>query len=339
MKLQQWLGLLTLAMAGYVLWQIRQLLLLAFLAMVIAVALNRLVQTLQAWGCQRRLALVLTLGGAGLLSMIFVALVVPPFWQQFQDLLTLMPQVASRLQALILSLQAQSQIWGLEQWWSGVASGQSLSALGAQLIGNTIAFFSNSFIASLQVLLVLALSVMFVLQPQAYRQLALQLFPSFYRRRANTILTLSELALGNWLTGIVINSVFIGVLSGLGLWALQIKLVLVHALMAAILNFIPNIGPAASVVFPLMIALLDSPWKIGAVLVLYFIIQNIESYWLTPIVMAKQVSLLPALTLIAQLFFASLFGLLGLVLALPLTVVAKTWLEEAILKDILDQWA
>jgi predicted PurR-regulated permease PerM len=237
------------------------------------------------------------------------------------------------------TLQAQGQLWGLEQWWSGGASGQSLSALGAQLAGNVFAFFSNSVVASLQVLLVLALSVMLVLQPQAYRRLALQLFPSFYRRRADEILTLSELALGNWLTGIVINSVFIALLSGLGLWALQIKLVLVHALMAGILNFIPNIGPAASVAFPLMIALLDSPWKIGAVLFLYFMIQNIESYWLTPIVMAKQVSLLPALTLIAQLFFASLFGLLGLLLALPLTVVAKTWLEEAILKDILDQWA
>jgi predicted PurR-regulated permease PerM len=87
-----------------------------------------------------------------------------------------------------------------------------------------------------------------------------------------------------------------------------------------------------------MIALLDEPWKIWAVLVLYFIIQNIESYWLTPIVMAKQVSLLPAVTLIAQIFFATTFGLLGLLLALPLTVVVKTWVEEAIFKDILDRW-
>ena len=108
--------------------------------------------------------------------------------------------------------------------------------------------------------------------------------------------------------------------------------------MAGILNFIPNIGPAASVVFPLMIAVLDAPWKIIAVLILYFLIQNVESYWLTPIVMAKQVSLLPAVTLIAQLFFASIFGLLGLILALPLTVVLKTWIEEALFKDLLDNW-
>jgi predicted PurR-regulated permease PerM len=54
--------------------------------------------------------------------------------------------------------------------------------------------------------------------------------------------------------------------------------------------------------------------------------------------MAKQVSLLPAVTLMAQLFFASLFGVLGLLLALPLTVIVKTWVEETLFKDILDQW-
>jgi predicted PurR-regulated permease PerM len=201
-----------------------------------------------------------------------------------------------------------------------------------------VAFFSNSLNASVQLLFALGLAVMMLLHPRPYRALALKLFPAFYRRRADEILTLSESALGNWLTGILINSLFIALFSGIGLWLLGIKLVLVHAVMAGILNFVPNIGPAASVVFPLMIALLDSPWKIGAVLGLYFIIQNLESYWLTPIVMAKQVSLLPAVTLMAQLIFASVLGLLGLILALPLTVVVKTWLEEALIKDILDPW-
>ena len=97
-------------------------------------------------------------------------------------------------------------------------------------------------------------------------------------------------------------------------------------------------GPATSVVFPLMVALLDEPWKIWAILIWYFIIQNIESYWLPPTVMAKQVSLLPAVTLMAQIFFARTFGILGLLLALPLAVVAKTWIEEVLFKDILDPW-
>lgn len=85
-------------------------------------------------------------------------------------------------------------------------------------------------------------------------------------------------------------------------------------------------------------AIEDAPWKSLVVFALYFIIQQIESNFLTPIVMARQVSLLPAVTLISQLFFVTFFGFLGLFLALPLTVVAKIWVQEVLIKDVLDQW-
>jgi predicted PurR-regulated permease PerM len=87
-----------------------------------------------------------------------------------------------------------------------------------------------------------------------------------------------------------------------------------------------------------MIALLDEPWKIAPIFIWYFIVQNIESYWISPTVMAKQVSLLPAVTLSAQIFCASTLGLLGLILALPLTVVTKTWFDALLFEDILDKW-
>ena len=339
MKLSQWLGLFCLMIAGYLLWQIRQLLLLLFMAIVLTTALNRLVRSLERFNLQRKSAVGLTLLTACLLTVLFFWVIVPPFVEQLQNLVTLVPKAWERIQEFASTLQAKELEW---DWFPPFLVNQnpldSLQTLVPRVFQNFFSFFSNFVTAFLQVLFVFALTVMMLLNPQGYRSSALKLFPSFYRRRADEILTLSEVALGNWLTGILINCIFIGLLSGLGLWALQIKLVLVHALMAGILNFIPNIGPAASVVFPIMIALLDEPWKIWAVLVLYFIIQNIESYWLTPIVMAKQVSLLPAVTLIAQIFFASTFGLLGLLLALPLTVVVKTWVEEAIFKDILDRW-
>ncbi len=325
--------------AGYLLWQIRQLLLLLFMAIILTTALNRLVRSLERFNIQRKLATFLTLLTAVLLAFLVFWLIVPPFIEQFQNLVAILPQAWGKVREFGLMLQAKELEWDwFPEFLVNQNPFQSLRPLGPKVFQNFFAFFSNSMTAFLQLLFVLTLAVMMLINPQGYRRAALKLFPSFYRRRADEILTLSEVALGNWLTGTLINCIFIGLLSGLGLLALQIKLVLVHALMAGLLNFIPNIGPAASVIFPIMIALLDEPWKIWAVLILYFMIQNIESYWLTPIVMAKQVSLLPALTLIAQLFFASTFGILGLLLALPLTVVVKTWLEEAIFKDILDQW-
>lgn len=338
MKLSQWLGLACLAMAIYVAWQIRQLLLLLFLAVVLTIALNRLVKQLQKWGLSRPQALTVTLATVSVTVVLFFLLVIPPFWEQFQMLLSSIPRVGDRLRGFLTSWKNQSELTFWSRAFTVEDLPDSLSSLGANVLSTLISFFSESLTVILQIIFILAIAVMMLFSPQAYRRGALKLFPSFYRRRADEILTKSESSLGNWLTGIFINSIFIASLSGVGLWLLQIKLVLVHALMAGILNFIPNIGPAASVVFPLMIAVLDEPWKIIAVLILYFIIQNVESYWLTPIVMAKQVALLPAVTLMAQLFFTSLFGLLGLILALPLTVVFKTWIEEALFKDLLDNW-
>jgi predicted PurR-regulated permease PerM len=74
------------------------------------------------------------------------------------------------------------------------------------------------------------------------------------------------------------------------------------------------------------------------VLILYFGIQQFESNLLTPFIMAQQVSLLPAVTLSAQIFFTIALGPLGLVMSIPLTVVTQIWIKEVLIKDVLDRW-
>lgn len=343
-NLGQWIGLSSLVISSYILWEIRQLLLLIFTAIIFATALNRLVNLLnkveiRGTKISRNMAIFVSIFATLLLAILFFVLIVPPFIEQFQNLIELVPTVWERLRVTFITLSQQRSNF---DWLPAPPSLadliEQLQPLFTQIFTNFFAIFSNSVTAVLQLLFVLVLAVMMVINPQGYRQGCLKLVPSFYRRRVNEIIDLSEIALGNWLMGITINCLFIGILSGVGLLILQVKLVLVHALLAGLLNFIPNIGPAASVIFPIMVAILDEPWKIWAILIWYFIIQNIESYWLTPTVMAKQVSLLPAITLMAQIFFTKVFGLLGLLLALPLAVVSKTWIEEILFKDILDTW-
>ena len=336
MNLGQWFGFICFIIALFILWQIRQLLLLVFTAVVIAVALNRFVKWLENKKLPRKLAIVIAVSSLVTFLILFIWLVVPPFSKQLQNLIEELPRVWAKIDWELASLETQlpANFPSLPTRRDLIAQLPSLQELFSGFLG----IFSNSVTAILQILLVFAIAVMMLADPPRYRRAFLSLFPSFYRRRADTILTLSESALGSWLQGILINCLFIGLASGIGLAVLQVRLVLVHALIAGILNFIPNIGPATSVVFPLSIAVLESPWKIAGVLIWYFIIQNVETYWLSPTVMARQVSLLPAVTLTAQIFFAKTFGVIGLLLALPLTVVAKTWLEEAVFKDILDNW-
>ncbi|ELR99994.1 AI-2E family transporter [Gloeocapsa sp. PCC 73106] len=334
MNFGQWIGLLSLILSVYVLWYIRELLMLVFTAVIFATVLNRLVRRVVRFGLGRNLAIMTVLVAVGLITFLCILLIVPTFVEQFQQLLTRIPAFSQEVYSSLQKLEQIEWLPNISEWSRSIIQ---LPNLTTDLFKNFFTIFSNSFFILLRILFILVLTVMMLIAPQPYRSGLLRLFPSFYRRRADEILSLSEVSIANWVTGILINCIFIATLSGVGLYFLGIDFVLVHALLAGLFNFIPNIGPTASVIFPIMVAALDDPWKIIAVIIWYFIIQNIESYWLTPTVMAKQVSLLPAVTLMAQIFFTTALGILGLFLALPLTVVAKTWVEEVLFKDILDK--
>ena len=361
MTLGQWLGLAAIASALYILWQIRQIVLLMFTAVVLATAANVLVRRLKKFGFKRSQAMPLATVLLLLFIVLFVGLVVPPFVEQFRELILRIPQGLQQLQRLvpnvidyvlgfvppgadgITDMLEQVKAWSLNEVVEtpGTTLEWDFTWLPDQagaLFKNFFDFFNNALGVALQVLLVLILTLMLLANPTAYRQALLVLFPSFYRRRADEILKKCEVALTNWFSGILISSTAIAITSGIGLSLLGIDLALAHALLAGLLNFIPNLGPALSVIFPISVAILDPQpgFKVVGVILLYLLLQNLESYVLTPTVMAKQVSLLPALTLVAQLFFASVFGALGLLLALPLTVVSMTWIQEMLIKDILD---
>ena len=340
MKLGDWISLLCLIAAIYIIWQIRPLLLLSFAAVVVALALNSLTRKIQAFNIPRRFAIPIAILLSTIVATLFVLGIVPPFVQQFTKLLDLLVSFSQRLPSLLAELQANlperirlPELYEFIEWLTAPDS----AAL--DVFGNFFSFFNSSLRILIQTLFVAVLALMMLTNPNAYLNGILLLFPSFYRQRAREIFGKCEVALGNWLGGIVISSLFIFGFSFVGLLMLRIDLAFAHALLAGILNLIPNLGPTLSMVFPVVVALLsDDPWKAIAVVILYIVLQQIESYFVTPTVMAHQVSLLPAFTLIAQIFFATIFGFLGLLLALPLTVVAKTWIQELLIKDILDHW-
>jgi predicted PurR-regulated permease PerM len=198
--------------------------------------------------------------------------------------------------------------------------------------------FSNSLSLLLNGLFLTVLTLMLLADPKQYRNLLIQGFPAFYRRRADSILSKCEVGLVNYLGGIGISMAFIGIASTIGLLVLQVPLPFVNGLIAGISAFVPYIGAIISVVPPILLAFLDSPWKALQVLLLYFLIQQIEGNLITPIIMKKKVSLLPATTLALLTAFGTFFGVLGLFLGLPILVVTQIWLKEVLVKDVLDQW-
>jgi predicted PurR-regulated permease PerM len=293
------------------------------------------------YGWRRDRSLLVTAALVLLGGFLFLWLILPLFIDQFQELLDLLPKGFEKLVTWFEQLQANPPEWLPTSDFRLVPDLanflQQITTIGGRVFGNFLTFFSNSVVLLLQVLLLTVLTLMMLVNPLAYRRLLLRLFPSGYRQRADDILSRCEAALLSWLGGVAFSSLFVASLSFVGLLVLGVPYAFAHAVLAGLFNFIPNLGPTLSAVFPLFVAFLQSPGKAALVVILYVLIQNLESYWFTPMAMQKQVALLPAATLIAQIFFATFLGPLGLILALPLAVVSKTWIEEAWIKDVLDR--
>ncbi|BAZ44742.1 hypothetical protein NIES4102_17590 [Chondrocystis sp. NIES-4102] len=338
MNFGAWMGLISIVISLYILWQIRQLLLLVFTAIVLATSLNILVKIFQKRGMKRGESVFLSILLLILVLVGCVLIVVPPFIDQFQILGTLVPQGIEKLDTWLSLLSERLDPRIINFIPDADQLNRQIQPLIQQFLGGGLTVFYNSLGALLGILLLLVVTLMLLADPDTYRRGFIRLFPAFYRRRVDEILKLCAEGLQGWLVGILFNMVFIAVLSFIGLLILGIPLALSQAMLAGVLTFIPNIGPTLSVLSPMVIALIEAPWKSLFVLILYIIIQQLETNVLTPVVMAQQVSLLPAVTLLSQIFFATFFGFLGLLLSLPLTVVGQIWFKEAIVKDVLDNW-
>lgn len=283
-------------------------------------------------------------------SILFITLV-PPFTQEFQQLIVQLPTAARKLWIICIGLidyfsniiysENSKPLWDQEVFLNGfipLPDGVSLANGVGDGIKKILGLAGDLGIGLAKILFVSAIGIMIASQPVAYREIAIILIPSFYRKRARIILLKCGEALSDWMLGVLISSLFVAFIAGIGLSILGVKLVIANAILAGLLNVIPNVGPAISTIFPFSVAIIDDPWKGIAVILLYIVIQNLESYLITPSIMHHQVKLLPGLTLIAQFSFTILFGPIGLILALPLTVILQVIIREVLVIDVLNQW-
>ena len=184
----------------------------------------------------------------------------------------------------------------------------------------------------------MVLGLMLLANPIAYRQGLIRCFPAFYRQRIDYILGQCEAGLSHWLGQVLVSAATVTLMTLLGLTLLQVRLPLALALLTGLMVMIPNIGLLISLVPALAIALLDNPWKPVGVLVLYLLVNYLDNRWIVPLFVRKPPPILRGVLLLSQMFFSSVFGLLGLWLAVPLTLVGKVLIQEILVKDILDRY-
>ncbi len=330
-----------------IVWTLRDFLLLIICSLVISnIVCNLSNQIQKGLKIPRSISLFLVLTVISVIIFSIFILVLPPFIKEFNEILVDIPNGLSKINILIntnlnkfnsLFYGEQSEnvidIFSLINNVVTIPDVSTIAKAIQESFKNLINIAGNLGSGLLRLIFVLAVSLMISIEPKQYKENVLLLIPKNYRNKFRKILEKCNIALANWTFSMVISSLSVGLLSLIVLSILDVKYVVSNALIAMVLNIIPNIGPVISGIFPISIALLDNFWKPLAVLGSYVIIQNIESYIIMPSIMKKKANLLPGLTLISQFGFTFIFGPLGLILSLPLAVVIQVLIKESF-KDI-----
>jgi len=330
-----------------IIWTLRDFLLLIICSLVISnIVCNLSNQIQKGLKIPRSISLFLVLAVISVIIFTIFILVLPPFIKEFNEILVDIPNGLSKINILIntnlnkfnsLFYGEQSEnvidIFSLINNVVTIPDVSTIAKAIQESFKNLINIAGNLGSGLLRLIFVLAVSLMISIEPKQYKENVLLLIPKNYRNKFRNILEKCNIALANWTFSMVISSLSVGLLSLIVLSILDVKYVVSNALIAMVLNIIPNIGPVISGIFPISIALLDNFWKPLAVLGSYVIIQNIESYIIMPSIMKKKANLLPGLTLISQFGFTFIFGPLGLILSLPLAVVIQVLIKESF-KDI-----
>lgn len=211
----------------------------------------------------------------------------------------------------------------------GTLSGQ----LGA-ITGYLFSFLSSTVAVLTGILLILFTALYFGAAPDVYYRGVLHLIPHGGRPRAAQVLDAVGMTLRRWLRAQLLAMVVIGVVTSLGLWALDVKAALALGLIAGLLEFIPLLGPFLSAIPAVAMAFLDSPQKALFVVFFYIGVQFLENHLLIPMVMQEGLDLPPILTLIGLALMSVVFGFLGTLVAVPLLAAVMTAVKLLYVEDV-----
>ena len=297
-----------------------------------------LVDRLERARFKRNTAVILVFSAMSLLLLVAAVLLVPMLEQQIVTLVhslpgyrdwfvgTALPWVEQRTGLEILSWLDPERLFTLirEHW-------ERAGGIAATVLG----YVSRSGFALLGLLAnIVLLPVLTFFFLRDWDLLVARVGLLVPRDHVDTVRTLareSDAVLGGFLRGQFLVMLILGVLYAIGLWGVGLDLGILIGILAGLLTFVPYLGPASIVVFGGIAAMVQfGDWQhLAGVAVVFTVGQIIESYWLTPKLVGDRIGLHPMAVIFAVTAGGTLFGFLGMLLALPVAAVANVLLRYA----------
>jgi predicted PurR-regulated permease PerM len=298
-------------------WYGRVILLLLFAAIVVATLLTAVVEWLSGrFKLGRRVWFPLILCVAGGAVGLTAWLSGPSIIAQFADLQTALPQAAHQFMGRI-----NGYGWGhwLTVQWADYSQISSNVSSAITRIGGIV--LSTATVLS-GLVLVGFLGIYLAAEPEVYFSYIQRVTPIRYRAGLNACAAAAVQNLRWWVLSQMLSMTAVGVIVTVGMWMLGVPLAGMLGIIAALLTFIPSIGPFLSVVPAAILAVAISPMKGLLTVLLFLAVHFLEGNVITPLLQRRIVRLPPALIMTTQLLMAVIAGPLGLALAAPLAAAS-----------------
>jgi predicted PurR-regulated permease PerM len=314
---------------GAIIWQARSALMLVYVSGIVAMGFSplvRLIERPRPYSDRRRVprtlaifAIYLTIVGAILLVGL---LIVPPLLEQAGDLLERAPRLFRDFQRMLMKYRVWSHPVTLEE-----AVQNAPAASGSAI--NTVFGAIFSFVGgALGIVTILILSFYFLVEAQTLFEFCIRLVPEQSRARFVTVARQSVQKVSAWLMAQLILAGVMGLFAGVGLWLMGVPYFYVVALIAAVGETIPIVGPVVAGTAAVAVALSVSPQLALAVGVYFLMLHQLEANILVPKIMERRVGVSPVTVIVALLVGAELWGLLGAILAIPTAAILTVIVDE-----------
>ena len=248
---------------------------------------------------------------------------IPPLIQEGSDLVRNAPSYYQQLQGRIEDLfpALADQLKEVDPQQKLTELGQSLlpriGRISLGILGGIFSFF-----------VIVVLTLYTLADPGPLIRGTVRAAPRQYRRLVLRIIARINLQLQAWVRATFWMMLIIGVMCGLGLWALGVKGALLFGVIAGIGDAIPTIGPIISAIPPIVVTVATDPMKALWIAVLFLVIQQVENNLLVPRIMSATMNLHPISVLFFVIAMGGLMGPLGILLATPLCAITKVLYEE-----------